>query len=139
MAVLTDWTRGYSGPQGTYYYTIIDAPNATTEFTNKFPFELPGPYAQVTLYSADGANFANNCSLDAYAVMVETDVNGDHTEANVKIGELIAAAAQGADPVISQCQIENFPSLGFKFGVVAAADASADDAVVGVFIPNMKI
>jgi len=137
MAVLTDWTRGYSGPQGTYYYTIIDAPDTTTEFTNQFPFELPGPYVQVSLYSADGANFAANCALDAYAVVVETDASEDHTEYDIELLELIAAAAQGANPVRSNFQVEKYPALAFKFGVESAGNASADDAVIGIFIPNL--
>jgi len=136
MAVLTDWTRGYSGPQGTYYYTIIDGPNADTEFTNQFPFELPGPYVQVSLYSADGANFDANCALDVYAVVVETTAAGVHTEFDIELAELIAAAAQGANPVRSNFQVEKYPALAFKFGVQSAGDASADGAVIGVFIPN---
>ena len=92
----------------------------------------------VTLYSADGANFAQNCSLDVYGVVVESNTSDVHSEKDIKIAELISAAAQGADPVLSQCQVENFPALAYKFGVKATQNASDDEAVIGVFIQNKQ-
>ncbi len=138
MAVQTDWTLGFTGSQGTYYFTRIDGPNAETVFTNKFPFELHGPYVEVTLYSADGANFDQQCSLDVYAVVAETNGSDVHTEKDIEIEELIAAAAQGAEPVLSNFQVEKYPALAYKFGVESGANASNDGAVIGVFIPNLS-